>query len=61
MTTLHFHQSTASTPEQFIGGLTDFGPGRSKLVGTITVERPHQTRGDGAHVGAALGGALRRR
>ena len=31
MSTLHFHQSTASTPEQFIAGLTDFGPGRSEL------------------------------
>ena len=31
MSTLHFHESTASTPEQFIAGLTDFGPGRSDL------------------------------
>lgn len=31
MSTLHFHQAIASTPEQFIAGLTDFGPGRSKL------------------------------
>jgi len=28
---IHFHQTTSSTPEQFIDGLTDFGPGRSKL------------------------------
>jgi hypothetical protein len=28
---IHFHQTTTSTPEQFIAGLTDFGPGRSKL------------------------------
>ena len=33
MSTLHFHQKTRSTPEQFIDGLTDFGPGRSKLFG----------------------------
>ena len=33
MSTLHFHQTTTSTPEQFIAGLTDFGPGRSKLFG----------------------------
>jgi len=33
MSTLHFHQTTSSTPEQFIAGLTDFGPGRSKLFG----------------------------
>jgi hypothetical protein len=31
MSTIHFHQTTISTPEQFIAGLTDFGPGRSKL------------------------------
>ena len=33
MATLHFHQTTTSTPEQFVAGLTDFGPGRSKLFG----------------------------
>ena len=31
MSTIHFHQATTSTPEQFIAGLTDFGPGRSKV------------------------------
>jgi hypothetical protein len=31
MSTMHFHQITTSTPGQFIAGLTDFGPGRSKL------------------------------
>ena len=31
MPTIHFHQSTTSTPVQFIAGLTDFGPGRSKV------------------------------
>jgi hypothetical protein len=31
MATVHVHQKTTSTPEQFIAGLTDFGPGRSKL------------------------------
>jgi hypothetical protein len=33
MSTLHFHQTTTLTPEQYIAGLTDFGPGRSKLFG----------------------------
>ena len=33
MSTIHLHQTTTSTPEQFIEGLTDFGPGRSKLFG----------------------------
>lgn len=31
MSTIRFHQTTTSTPEQFIAGLTDFGPGRSEL------------------------------
>jgi hypothetical protein len=31
MPTLHFQQTTTSTPEQFVAGLTDFGPGRSRL------------------------------
>ena len=34
MATIHLHKTTTSTPEQFIAGLTDFGPGRSKLFGT---------------------------
>jgi hypothetical protein len=28
---IRFHQTTTLTPEQFVAGLTDFGPGRSKL------------------------------
>ena len=31
MSTIHLHQTTTSTPEQFVAGVTDFGPGRSKL------------------------------
>ena len=31
MSTIHFHQTTTLTPEQYIAGLTDFGPGRSKI------------------------------
>jgi hypothetical protein len=33
MSTMHFQQTTTATPEQFIAGLTDFGPGRSTLFG----------------------------
>jgi hypothetical protein len=33
MSTIHLHQNTTATPEQFLAGLTDFGPGRSKLFG----------------------------
>jgi hypothetical protein len=31
MSTIHVKQTTTLTPEQFIAGLTNFGPGRSKL------------------------------
>ena len=33
MSTIHFNETTTSTPEQFVAALTDFGPGRSKLFG----------------------------
>ena len=33
MPTIHLTQTTTATPEQFIAGLTDFGPGRSELFG----------------------------
>jgi hypothetical protein len=33
MATIHLHETTTSTPEQFVAGLTDFGPGREKLFG----------------------------
>jgi hypothetical protein len=36
--TIHFHQTTRLTPEQYIAGLTDFGPGRSKLFGNSADE-----------------------
>ena len=32
------HQTTTATPEQYIAGLTDFGPGRSKLFGNSADE-----------------------
>ena len=38
MSTIHFHQTTTSTPEQYVAGLTDFGPGRSKLFGNSADE-----------------------
>ena len=36
MATIHLHQTTTATPEQFVAGLTDFGPGRSELFGYST-------------------------
>jgi hypothetical protein len=31
MATIHLHQTTTATPEQFLAGFTDFGPGRCVL------------------------------
>ena len=31
MSKIHFHKTTTLTPEQYIAGLTDFSPGRSKI------------------------------
>jgi hypothetical protein len=33
MSTIHLHQTTKATPQQYIAGLIDFGPSRSKLFG----------------------------
>ena len=38
MSIIHLHQRTTLTPEQYIAGLTDFGPGRSKLFGNSADE-----------------------
>ena len=36
MSIIHFKKTTTATPEQFIAGLTDFGPGRGELFGNST-------------------------
>lgn len=36
MSTIHMHETSTLTPEQYIAGLTDFGPGRGKLFGNST-------------------------
>jgi hypothetical protein len=38
MSTIHFHERTSSTPEQFVAALTDFGPGRAQLFGNSADE-----------------------
>ena len=38
MPTIHLHVNTTATPDQFVAGLTDFGPGRSKLFGNSADE-----------------------
>ncbi len=37
-TEIHLHHTTTLTPEQYVAGLTDFGPGRSKLFGNSADE-----------------------
>ena len=48
MSTIHYSQTTTSTPEQFIAGLTDFGPGREKLFGK-SADNYLKVHGRGAH------------
>jgi len=38
LSTIQMHQTTTSTPEQFLAALTDFGPGRSKIFGNSADE-----------------------
>jgi hypothetical protein len=35
---IHLHQTTTLTPAQYVAGLTDFGPGRSKVFGNSAEE-----------------------
>jgi hypothetical protein len=51
MSTIHLHRRTRLTPEQYVQGLTDFGPGRSKLFGNsadayLKVHRRCRTEAD---------------
>ena len=38
MATIHLHQTTIATPEEFLAALTDFGPGRSQLFSATSDE-----------------------
>ena len=62
MSTLHFHQTTTSTPEQFIDAVTDFGPGRSKLFGRSADEylKVHHRGASDADVTEGSGGIWER-
>ena len=61
-TGIHFHQTTALTPEQYVAGLTDFGPGRSKLFGNSADEylKVHQRGISEADVTEGSGGIWER-
>jgi len=62
MSTIHFKKTTTSTPEQFIAGLTDFGPGRSKLFGNSTDQylKVHEKGSVSADVTEGSGGIWER-
>jgi hypothetical protein len=59
---IHFHQTTTLTPEQYIAGLTDFGPGRSKLFGNSADDylKVHQRGPTEADVTEGSGGIWER-
>jgi hypothetical protein len=62
MATIHLHQTTSLTPEQYIAGLTDFGPGRSALFGNSADEylKVHQLGHVQADVTEGSGGLWER-
>ena len=62
MSTIHLHQTMTSTPEQFIAGLTDFGPGRAKLFGNSADEylKVHHRGSSQADVPEGSGGVWER-
>lgn len=62
MSTIHFKLTTTATPEQFIAGLTDFGPGRAQLFGNSTDEylKVHEKGSNHADVTEGSGGIWER-
>jgi hypothetical protein len=62
MSTIHLHGTTTATPEQYIAGLTDFGPGRSKLFGNSADDylKVHQRGTSEADVTEGSGGIWER-
>ena len=62
MSTIHLHQTTTATPEEFLAGLTDFGPGREKLFGKSADKylKVHDEGPDWADVTEGSGGVWER-
>jgi hypothetical protein len=60
--TIHFRQTTTATPEQFIAGLTDFGPGRAELFANSADSylKVHDAGSDYADVTEGSGGIWER-
>ena len=61
-TEIHLHHTTTLTPEQYIAGLTDFGPGRAKLFGNSADEylKVHDRGSSQADVTEGSGGIWER-
>ena len=62
MSTIHLSQLTTASPEQFLAGLTDFGPERAKLFGRSANEylRVHDQGPGHADVTEGSGGVWER-
>jgi hypothetical protein len=62
MAIIHLHQTANLTPEQYIAGLTDFGPGRSKIFGNSADDylKVHQRSDSQADVTEGSGGIWER-
>jgi hypothetical protein len=62
MATIHMHQTTTSTPEQFLAALIDFGPNRSKIWGNSAdgYLKVHQRGSSDADVTEGSGGVWER-
>jgi hypothetical protein len=55
MPTIHLHRTTTATPEQYVAGLADFGPGRSKLFGNSADAYLKVHHRDGSHADVTEG------
>lgn len=62
MPTIRLHQRTNLTPEQYIAGLTDFGPGRAEMFSNSADEylKVHHSGGTEADVTEGSGGIWER-
>jgi hypothetical protein len=61
-TEIHLHHTTILTPEEYVAGLTDFGPGRSKLFSNSADEylKVHDCGSSQADVTEGSGGIWER-
>jgi hypothetical protein len=62
MPTIHLHETTTATPEQFVAAVTDFGPRRSEIFGRSAGEylKVHEQGPTSADVTEGSGGIWER-